>query len=119
MEAKDRVIAAMSPDDTAAALRLLKVLEECRRGVATADHGVGAVQRSGGGDDAECVRLAAPSATVPFFFSAVERCGPRARRARIVGERPRLDFDEAQPAPATTRLTAAAEERLCFAWRMA
>ena len=26
-----RVIASMSPDDTAAALRLLKVLEECRR----------------------------------------------------------------------------------------
>ena len=27
----DRVIASMSPDDTAAALRLLKVLEECRQ----------------------------------------------------------------------------------------
>jgi hypothetical protein len=29
MDAIDRVIASMSPDDTAAALRLLKVLEEC------------------------------------------------------------------------------------------
>jgi len=27
----DRVLASMSPDDTAAALRLLKVLEECRQ----------------------------------------------------------------------------------------
>ena len=27
----DRVLAEMSPDDTAAALRLLKVLEECRQ----------------------------------------------------------------------------------------
>jgi hypothetical protein len=27
----DRVIASMSPDDTAAALRLLQVLEECRQ----------------------------------------------------------------------------------------
>jgi hypothetical protein len=27
----DRVIASMSPDDTVAALRLLKVLEECRQ----------------------------------------------------------------------------------------
>ena len=31
MGATDRVIASMSPDDTAAALRLLKVLEECRQ----------------------------------------------------------------------------------------
>ena len=31
MDAIDRVIAEMSPDDTAAALRLLKVLEECRQ----------------------------------------------------------------------------------------
>ena len=29
MDAMDRVIASMSPDDTAAALRLLKLLEEC------------------------------------------------------------------------------------------
>jgi len=29
MDAMDRVIAEMSPDDTAVALRLLKVLEEC------------------------------------------------------------------------------------------
>jgi len=31
MDAMDRVLASMSPDDTAAALRLLKVLEECRQ----------------------------------------------------------------------------------------
>ena len=31
MNAMDRVLASMSPDDTAAALRLLKVLEECRQ----------------------------------------------------------------------------------------
>ncbi len=31
MDAIDRVIAEMSPADTAAALRLLKVLEECRQ----------------------------------------------------------------------------------------
>jgi hypothetical protein len=31
MDAMDRVIASMSPDDTAAALRLLRVLEECRQ----------------------------------------------------------------------------------------
>jgi hypothetical protein len=31
MDAMDRVIASMSPDDTAAALRLLEVLEECRQ----------------------------------------------------------------------------------------
>ena len=31
MDAMDRVIAEMSSDDTAAALRLLKVLEECRQ----------------------------------------------------------------------------------------
>ena len=31
MDAMDRALAAMSPDDTAAALRLLKVLEECRQ----------------------------------------------------------------------------------------
>ena len=29
MDAMNRVLAEMSPDDTAAALRLLKVLEEC------------------------------------------------------------------------------------------
>jgi hypothetical protein len=31
MDAMDAVIAAMSPDDTAAALRLLTVLVECRQ----------------------------------------------------------------------------------------
>jgi hypothetical protein len=31
MDAMDDVIASMSPDDTAAALRLLKVLVECRQ----------------------------------------------------------------------------------------
>ena len=31
MDAMDRVIAEMSPGDTVAALRLLKVLEECRQ----------------------------------------------------------------------------------------
>ena len=31
MDAMDRVIASMSPADTVAALRLLKVLEECRQ----------------------------------------------------------------------------------------
>jgi len=31
MEAMDRLIASMSPDDTAAALRLLNVLEVCRQ----------------------------------------------------------------------------------------
>jgi hypothetical protein len=31
MDAMDRVLAETSPDDTAAALRLLKVLEECRQ----------------------------------------------------------------------------------------
>jgi hypothetical protein len=31
MDAMDRVIAEMSPKDTAASLRLLKVLEECRQ----------------------------------------------------------------------------------------
>jgi hypothetical protein len=31
MDAMDRVIASMSPDDTAAPLRLLKLLEECRQ----------------------------------------------------------------------------------------
>jgi hypothetical protein len=31
MDAMDRVIASMSPTDTAAALRLLRVLEECRQ----------------------------------------------------------------------------------------
>jgi hypothetical protein len=31
MDAMDSVIASMSPDDTGAALRLLKVLEECRQ----------------------------------------------------------------------------------------
>jgi hypothetical protein len=31
MDAMDRVIVSMSPDDTAAALGLLKVLEECRQ----------------------------------------------------------------------------------------
>jgi hypothetical protein len=31
MVAMDCVLASMSPDDTAAALRLLKVLEECRQ----------------------------------------------------------------------------------------
>jgi len=35
MDAMDRVIAEMSPDDTAAALRLLKVLEDCRQMNAT------------------------------------------------------------------------------------
>ena len=35
MDAMDRVLAAMSPDDTGAALRLLKVLEECRQMDAT------------------------------------------------------------------------------------
>ena len=65
----DRVIASMSPDDTAAALRLLKVLEESRR---------------------------VSSATFPFFFRAFERCGPRARRARIVVERLGLDFGATQ-----------------------
>ena len=69
MDAMDRVIASRSPDDTGAALRLLKVLEESRR---------------------------VSSATFPFFFRAFERCGPRARRARIVVERLGLDFDEAQ-----------------------
>jgi hypothetical protein len=31
LDAMDRVLASMPPDDTAAALRLLKVLEECRQ----------------------------------------------------------------------------------------
>ena len=31
MDAMDRLIASMSPGDTAAALRLLNVLEECRQ----------------------------------------------------------------------------------------
>jgi hypothetical protein len=31
MDAMDDVIASMSPDDTAATLRLLRVLEECRQ----------------------------------------------------------------------------------------
>jgi hypothetical protein len=31
MDATDRVLAEMSPDDTACALRFLKVLEECRQ----------------------------------------------------------------------------------------
>ena len=31
MDAMNRVLASMSPDDTAAALRLLRVLEECRQ----------------------------------------------------------------------------------------
>lgn len=35
MDAMDRVLASLSPDDTAAALRLLKVLEECRQMDAT------------------------------------------------------------------------------------
>ena len=43
----ERVIASMSPADTAAALRLLKVLEECRQmsPAEAADRGVGPVQR--------------------------------------------------------------------------
>ena len=35
MDAMDRVIASMSPDDAGAALRLLKILEECRQMDAT------------------------------------------------------------------------------------
>ena len=35
MDAMDRVLASMSPADTASALRLLKVLEECRQMDAT------------------------------------------------------------------------------------
>ena len=31
MTSMDSVLASMSPDDTAAALRLLKILEECRQ----------------------------------------------------------------------------------------
>jgi hypothetical protein len=35
MDAMNRVLASMSPDDTAAALRLLKLREECREMSAT------------------------------------------------------------------------------------
>ena len=70
----------LAPDATAGGVWLLTVLEACgqTRAEEAADRGVGAVQRGGGGGGAECVRLAAPSATF-LFFGAVLRRGSRAR----------------------------------------
>ena len=97
MDAMDRVIVSTSPEDTVAALRLLKVLEECRQMRSTEAEAwrrriMGWARYHGG---VGWVRLAALGATFLFFFSAVERRGSRARPSKVVINGAGLNFGEA------------------------